>query len=69
MSGPIRVDLAGAQDCKAADMIKFLFAFCKPENGKTVPVCDEGLLRRAFEKAKEIANQEHTPLRTNLNKL
>jgi len=69
MSGPIRVDLAGAQDCKAADMIKFLFAFCQSENGKNVPVCDEELLRHAFEKVKEVANQERTPLRANLSKL
>ena len=69
MSGPIGVDLAGAQECGAVDMIRFLFAFCQPGDGKIDPVCDEGSLRRAFEKAKEVANQEDTSLRTNLNQL
>ena len=69
MSGPIGVDLAGAQECKAADMIKFLLAFCQSEDGKIDPVHSEDLLRRAFEGAKEVANQKHTPLRTNLDEL
>ena len=69
MSGPIAVDLAGAQDCKAVDMIKFLLAFCQPVVGKAVPVHNDGLLRRAFKEAKELANRKHTPLRTKLNEL
>jgi len=69
MSGPIGVDLAGAQDCKAADMIRFLLAFCQSGGEKADPVCDEALLQRAFEKAKEVANQEGTALKTNLDKL
>ena len=69
MSGPIGVDLAGAQECKAVDMIRFLLAFSRPGVDKTVPVCDEDVLGRAFSRAKEVANQGGTALRTNLDEL
>lgn len=72
MAGPIGVDLEGAQQCKAAEMIKFLFAFCQPNDGKLVPVCDEAALQLAFEEAVEVANranEEESELRFHLSKL
>ena len=67
MAGPIRVDLEEAEQCKAINMIKYLFAFCASNGGKEVPVCDEHLLERAFEDVKEIANRRGTTLEAELN--
>ena len=58
MAGPIKVDLESAQQCKAVNMIEFLFAFCLSEGKSEVPVCNEESLGRAFEKAKEIAKYD-----------
>ena len=55
MEGSIRVDLEDAEQCKAIDMIKFLFAFCLSGDSKKVPVCSELLLGWTFE-VKGIAN-------------
>jgi hypothetical protein len=68
MAGPIGVDLEGAQQSSALNMIKYLFAFCLSED-KGVPVCNEKLLGQAFEKMKEIAKCDDTPLATQLYKL
>ncbi|KAF8315998.1 uncharacterized protein EI90DRAFT_3293795 [Cantharellus anzutake] len=68
MEEPIRVDLESAQKCKAVDMIDFLLAFCLSGKGKSIPVRDERVLLSAFEKVKEVANQEGTTLRTELSK-
>jgi hypothetical protein len=70
MGDPIRVDLERAQQCTASDMIQFLLAFCRPcENGTAIPVHDEEVLGRAFEAAKEIANDGNAALRTNISHL
>jgi hypothetical protein len=69
MAEPIAVDLAGAQECKAADMIKFLLAFCRLEKDRIDPVHDEEVLGRAFEEAKKLANRNTTPLKAQLAKL
>jgi len=69
MAGPIEVDLAGAQQCTAADMIKFLLAFCRSEDGKVDPVHDDEVLGRAFKEARELANREGTTLKTELSEL
>ena len=58
MGGPIGVDLERAQECKAGEMIKFLLAFCTAGGGKVDLVHDEEVLGRAYEKAREIANEE-----------
>jgi hypothetical protein len=68
MADPISVDLEDAQQCKAADMIKFLLAFCRSGDDKTLPVHDEQVLRRAFEKTKTLANRGGT-LKTHLQEL
>ena len=59
----------GARGCQAADMIKFLLAFCQSGNAQTAPVHNDYLLRHVFQKAKEVASQEEFILRTNLDKL
>jgi hypothetical protein len=66
MAEPISVDLAGAQQCKAADMIKFLLAFCGANKEKVAPVHNEGVLERAFEEARKLANRQGTILDTQL---
>ena len=63
----IRIDLQGAEQCKAIDMIRFLFAFCLSDDSKKVPVCDEFLLERAFEEVKGVAN--NPTLKKQLSKL
>ena len=68
MAGPIRVDLDSAQQCKAVNMIEFLFAFCLSEGKNEVPVCNEESLGRAFEKVKEIAKDDGI-LKTELTNL
>ena len=69
MAGAIAVDLSNAQECSAAEMIKFLFAFCRSGNDQTVPVHDESLLERAFEEARNLAHCEGSLLEENLNGL
>ena len=69
MTGSISVDLEAAQQCKAIKMIEFLFAFCLSEDGKTVLVCNEKPLKRAFERVREVANCRDTTLQTELSKL
>ncbi|KAF8318064.1 uncharacterized protein EI90DRAFT_135293 [Cantharellus anzutake] len=68
MEEPIRVDLESAQQCKAVDMIDFLLAFCLSGKGKVVPARDKRVLLSAFEKVKEVGNQEGTTLRIELSK-
>ena len=69
MAGPIAVDLADAQQCKAIDMIRFLFAFCLSGGAKAVPHCDEELLGRAFEEARKLADRKEAFLETQLSAL
>ena len=70
MTEPIKVDLESAQQCKAIDMIRFLFAFCLSSgDSKATPVCDDDLLKRAFERVKGIALRDDTTLDTKLSKL
>ena len=69
MEGPIRVDLEEAQECKAIDMIRFLFAFCNPRSSEKVPACNSRLLDLAFEKVKKIAKDRNNTLETELNNL
>lgn len=60
---------ADAQQCKAAEMIKFLLAVCRSGYDRTVPIHDEQVLRHAFEEARNIANRSGTPLQAGLRKL
>ena len=69
MGESIAVDLAGMQECTAANMIKFLLAFCRSGGDRTTPVHNEDLLQQAFLEAKKVANWKGTALRTNLKKL
>jgi hypothetical protein len=68
MIGPIGVDLEDAQQCSALKMIKYLLAFCISKD-EGDPECDEELLAQAFEKVKEIAKCDKTPLTTQLSEL
>lgn len=69
MAEPISVDLESTQQCEAANMIKFLLAFCRSGDDKAVPFHDEHVLQRAFEKAREVANSNGTLLQTRLLEL
>jgi len=69
MVDSISADLKHTQQCKATEMIKFLLAFCQSGNEKTVPVHHEDVLQRAFEKTRELANSNGTPLQTRLLEL
>ena len=69
MAGPIQVDLEEAEQCKAIEMIKFLFAFCLEDGDNAVPVCNEQLLGQAFNKVKAIAKRDRTTLRNQLSHL
>ena len=45
-------------------MIKFLLAFCRSGDDKTVPVHDERVLQCAFEETRKLANSSETVLQT-----
>ena len=40
----------------AVEMIKFLLGFCRSGDGKTVPVHDEQVVKRAFKETRRLAN-------------
>ena len=69
MASVISVDLEDAQQCKAVEMIKFLLAFCRSRNDKTVPVHDELVLQRVFGETRRLADRSGTPFQTHLQKL
>jgi hypothetical protein len=69
MTEPIRVDLEEAEQCKAAKMIEFLFAFCLSKDDAEVLVCDKESLGPAFEKVKEITKRSESGLVTPLLEL
>jgi hypothetical protein len=69
MGGPIGVDLKYAQECKAADMIKFLLAFCRSGDEQSDLVHEEEVLGRVFERARDIANGKEIALETGLSML
>ena len=69
MAGPIRVDLESAEQCKATNMIEFLYAFCRWESNERGLVRNKESLEQAFEEVKKIAKLENTPLATHLSKL
>ena len=50
-------------------MIKFLLAFCRSEDEKTVPVHDEQVLQCAFEETRKLANYGGTFLQAQLQEL
>lgn len=71
MAGPtsVDVDLENTQQCKAAEMVKFLLTFCRSGNNKTVPVHDERVLQHALEETKGLANRSGTLLQKWLQEL
>ena len=70
MAGPIRVDLEEAEQCKAIDMIRFLFALCLSSGSQDDDlVCSDTPLGLAFEKVKLIAKCTDTILATELSNL
>jgi len=69
MAIPISVNLERTQQCEATKMIKFLLAFCRSGNDKTVPVHDEKVLQDVFKETKKLANCSGTPLRKSLQEL
>jgi hypothetical protein len=50
-------------------LIECLFAFCFSEGKEEVPICNKESLGQAFEKAKEMATCDGTPLATELPNL
>lgn len=69
MAELITMELEDAQQCSVVDMIKYLFAFCLSGLNEDVPVCNDELLKAAFEEVKKIANANGTVLDTELSKL
>ena len=67
IAAPIRNEISRAQDCKAVDMLRFLFSFCdtRDDAGRVEPKDEE--LGTAFAFAQELANEPDTLLRKNLN--
>jgi len=59
--------LADAQKCKAAEMIKFLLAFCQSGNDRAVPVHHEQMLRHAFEEVRNLANRSGTAAKSGMS--
>lgn len=66
MVEPIMNEISKPQDCKAADMIRFLFSFCGADGGTAEVRPKVGELKDAFSMAQELANEPDTPLRENL---
>ena len=63
----IKNEISKPQDCKAADMLHFLFSFCDTRGDAAgVRPKDEELMA-AFKVARNLANEQATPLRNNLN--
>jgi len=64
---PIKNEISKPQDCKATDMLRFLFSFCNTAgNAAQVEPKDDELIK-AFEMVREFANESKTPLRENLD--
>jgi hypothetical protein len=64
---PIKNEISKPQDCKAADMLRFLFSFSNTEGDAPEVESKDEELKVAFEKVQELANEPDTPLRENLN--
>jgi len=63
---PIKNDISKSQDCKAADMLRFLFSFCDTTGDAAQVDPKDDDLMVAFETARQLANEPNTPLRKNL---
>ena len=64
---PIKNEISTPQDCKATDMLRFLFSFSNTTGEATqVEPKDEELIA-AFKMTRELANEAGTPLRKNLD--
>ena len=55
------------QNCKAADMLRFLFSFCDTKGDATEVEPKEDELNNAFKMVRDLANEPNTLLRENLN--
>ena len=63
----IKNEIAKPQECKATDMLHFLFSFCSTggDAAQVQPKNDE--LMHAFKMVRELANEPNTPLHDNLD--
>ena len=64
---PIRNEISKSQDCKAADMLHFLFSFCGARGDVAQVEPKDKELIGAFEKVQELTNESDTFLRNNLD--
>lgn len=61
---PIRNELSKSQDCKAADMLRFLFSFCASKSDAVEVKPKDNELISAFGMVQELASEQNTPLRS-----
>ena len=64
---PIKQELSRPQDCKAADMLRFLFSFCDTSGGATEIQPKDQEINLAFKQVQLLANEPKSLLRENLN--
>jgi len=64
---PIRNELSKSQDCKAADMLRFLFSFCASESDAAEVKPEDDKLMGAFEMVQKLASEQNTPLKSYIN--
>ena len=63
---PIETEIAKPQDCKAMDMLHFLFSSCNAGGDTAQVESKDGELMDAFEMAQELVNEPKT-LKSNLD--
>ena len=63
----IKNEVSEPQDCKAADMLRFLFSFCGTRACAARVNPMDGDLITAFEMVQRLANEKKTLLKVNLN--
>ena len=63
----IKNEIAKPQDCKAADMLRFLFSFCDTGGDAAQVESKDDELMHAFGMVRKLANEQNTPLRDNLD--
>ena len=67
ITAPIKNEISKSQNCKATDMLRFLFSFCNTGGDAAQVEPKDNELINAFEMVREFANEPNTPLRNNLD--
>jgi len=68
IAGPIKNEISKSQDCKAAEMLRFLFSFCETNGDATEVQRKDEEIKLAFKQVQALANEPNTPLRENLDR-